>query len=237
MDFDRKLRTYAELAVQGCAERAAGTAGDDYRTARQWRGIARGGAACAGNRGGRLSRRIAARRNDLRRRAQQLIRFKNAPRDSFGNYSAWLPKALSEHVAAGHAVLSISANDPGSAAGTSLPSLSAPCCRRPHATCGRFASRSRATRRTGPSLRPRAPAGPRRFSRACRPTTAVERLWDAIARHVPARRARSACGVGNAPGQPCGAQRVSEREAVFGAEVHRARHRSDARACRRVTSG
>jgi aminopeptidase len=44
--------------------------------------------------------------------AQQSLRFKNAPRDSFGNFSAWLPKALSDHVAAGHAVLSISANDP-----------------------------------------------------------------------------------------------------------------------------
>ncbi|HKY19791.1 MAG TPA: aminopeptidase [Vicinamibacterales bacterium] len=43
---------------------------------------------------------------------QQLLRFKNAPRDSFSNFSAWLPRALSEHVAAGHAVLSISANDP-----------------------------------------------------------------------------------------------------------------------------
>ena len=40
------------------------------------------------------------------------MRFKHAPRDSFENFSTWLPKALSEHVAAGHAVLSISANDP-----------------------------------------------------------------------------------------------------------------------------
>jgi aminopeptidase len=44
--------------------------------------------------------------------ALQLVRFAHAPRDSFGSYSAWLPKALSEHVEAGHAVLSISANDP-----------------------------------------------------------------------------------------------------------------------------
>jgi aminopeptidase len=43
---------------------------------------------------------------------QQSLRFKNAARDSFGNFSAWLPKALSDHVAGGHAVLSISANDP-----------------------------------------------------------------------------------------------------------------------------
>jgi aminopeptidase len=44
--------------------------------------------------------------------AQQLIRFAHAPRDSFDSYSAWLPKALNEHVEAGNAVVSISANDP-----------------------------------------------------------------------------------------------------------------------------
>ena len=44
--------------------------------------------------------------------AQQLLRFKNGSPDSFSHYSAWLPSALSEHVAAGHAVLSITANDP-----------------------------------------------------------------------------------------------------------------------------
>jgi aminopeptidase len=42
----------------------------------------------------------------------QLVRFKNAPRDSFDQYSSWFPKALVEHVEAGHAVLSIYANDP-----------------------------------------------------------------------------------------------------------------------------
>jgi aminopeptidase len=44
--------------------------------------------------------------------AMQLIRFHHAPRDSFGQYSAWLPHALAHHVEAGHAVLSIYANDP-----------------------------------------------------------------------------------------------------------------------------
>jgi aminopeptidase len=42
----------------------------------------------------------------------QLARFRHAPRDSFGAFSAWLPKALVEHVEAGHATLSIYANDP-----------------------------------------------------------------------------------------------------------------------------
>ena len=44
--------------------------------------------------------------------ALQLVRFERAPRDSFGEFSAWLPKALFEHAEAGHAVLSVYANDP-----------------------------------------------------------------------------------------------------------------------------
>ena len=44
--------------------------------------------------------------------AMQLARFRHAPRDSFGNYSAWLPKALAEHAEAGGAVLSVYCNDP-----------------------------------------------------------------------------------------------------------------------------
>jgi aminopeptidase len=44
--------------------------------------------------------------------ALQFVRFGDAPRDSFGEFSAWLPKALTEHVEAGHTVLSIYANDP-----------------------------------------------------------------------------------------------------------------------------
>jgi aminopeptidase len=44
--------------------------------------------------------------------ALQLVRFQQAPRDSFNEFSAWLPKALFEHAEAGHAVLSVYANDP-----------------------------------------------------------------------------------------------------------------------------
>jgi aminopeptidase len=42
----------------------------------------------------------------------QLARFRNASSESFNEFSAWFPRALTEHVEAGHAVLSISANDP-----------------------------------------------------------------------------------------------------------------------------
>jgi aminopeptidase len=41
-----------------------------------------------------------------------LARFRHARRETFGQFSAWLPTALVEHVAAGGAVLSVSANDP-----------------------------------------------------------------------------------------------------------------------------
>ncbi len=44
--------------------------------------------------------------------AIQMARFKHAPRDSFGEFSAWLPKALFEHAEAGHAIISVYANDP-----------------------------------------------------------------------------------------------------------------------------
>src|SRR5262245_838423 len=44
--------------------------------------------------------------------ALQLARFRHAPRDTFSEYSAWLPDALAEHVKSGHAVLSVFANDP-----------------------------------------------------------------------------------------------------------------------------
>lgn len=44
--------------------------------------------------------------------ATQLLRFQHAPDDSFGQFSAWLPAALVQHVESGHAVLSVYANDP-----------------------------------------------------------------------------------------------------------------------------
>ena len=44
--------------------------------------------------------------------ALQLARFTDAPRDTFDEVSAWFPRAITEHVNAGHAVISITANDP-----------------------------------------------------------------------------------------------------------------------------
>ena len=47
--------------------------------------------------------------------AMQLARFRHAPRDSFSNFSAWLPNALAEHANAGGAVLSVYCQRSGSA--------------------------------------------------------------------------------------------------------------------------
>src|SRR5882672_7246090 len=44
--------------------------------------------------------------------AAQMARFRHAARDSFGEFSSWLPRALVEHAEAGHAIASIYANDP-----------------------------------------------------------------------------------------------------------------------------
>ncbi len=44
--------------------------------------------------------------------AIQMARFRNAPRDSFSEFSTWLPKALLEHAEGGHAIISVYANDP-----------------------------------------------------------------------------------------------------------------------------
>ncbi len=49
--------------------------------------------------------------------ASQLIRFEEAPPDSFSQFSTWQPKALVEHIENGHALLSIYANDPDLFAG------------------------------------------------------------------------------------------------------------------------
>jgi len=44
--------------------------------------------------------------------AMQMARFRHAPRDSFGEFSSWLPKALLDTAEAGHALISVYANDP-----------------------------------------------------------------------------------------------------------------------------
>ena len=112
MDLDRQLHIYAELAVRVALNIQPGqrlliigplaNGGASLEAAP----LARQIAAAAYRAGASLVETIYGDE------AQQSLRFKHAPRESFTSFSSWLPKALSEHVAAGHAVLSISANDP-----------------------------------------------------------------------------------------------------------------------------
>jgi aminopeptidase len=112
MDLDRQLHIYAELAVRVALNIRPGqrlliigplaNGGASLEAAP----LARQIAAAAYRAGAPLVETIYGDE------AQQSLRFKHAPRESFASFSSWLPNALSEHVAAGHAVLSISANDP-----------------------------------------------------------------------------------------------------------------------------
>src|SRR5688572_8173180 len=104
MDFDRQLQIYAELAVKVALNVQPGqrvmiigplaNGGASLEAAP----LAREITAAAYRAGAPLVETIYGDE------AQQLLRFKHAPRDSFSCFSSWLPKALSDHVAAGHAV-------------------------------------------------------------------------------------------------------------------------------------
>ncbi len=125
MDLERKLQIYAELAVKVALNVQPGqrvmiigplaNGGASLESAP----LARQIAAAAYRAGSPLVETIYG--DEL----QQKVRFKNAPRESFSSFSAWLPQALSEHVRAGHAVLSISANDPDLLQGESPDLVSA----------------------------------------------------------------------------------------------------------------
>ena len=222
MDLDRQLQVYAELAVKVALNLQPGqrlliigplaNGGASLEAAP----LARQIAAAAYRAGSPLVETLYGDE------AQQSLRFKHAPRESFGSFSAWLPKALSEHVAAGHAVLSISANDPDLLQGEPADLVSA----RPAGDRARDAAVSRADFAQRHQLGDRR-GGERRLGRKNLSRRADGRGGVAALgchrAHVPARCARSARGVGNAPRQPRRAQRVSEQQAVLSAEVHRAR--------------
>jgi aminopeptidase len=112
MDLGQKLDTYAELAVRVALNLQPGqrlliigplaNGGASLEAAP----LARALTGAAYRAGSPLVETIYGDE------VQQTLRFKHAPRESFERSSLWLPKALSEHVDQGHAVLSISANDP-----------------------------------------------------------------------------------------------------------------------------
>jgi len=111
-DFERMLRTYADLTV------SIGLNLQPRQRLLIIGPIANGGAsleaaplvreitAAAYRRGARLVETLWGDEAALGARLQY------APRDSFEEFSSWLPDALVRHVEGGHAVLSIYANDP-----------------------------------------------------------------------------------------------------------------------------
>jgi len=112
MDFERRMELYAELTVKVALNVQPG------QRLLIIGPLANGGAALEA---APVIRKIAECAYDVGAvfveaiygdEALQLVRFKRAPRNSFGQYSAWLPKALQEHVEGGNAVLSVYANDP-----------------------------------------------------------------------------------------------------------------------------
>jgi aminopeptidase len=111
-DFDRMLRTYAELTVK------IGLNLQPHQRLLIIGPVANGGCSLEA---APLVRQITAAAYDAGARLVETLwgdeallgaRLQHAPRDSFDEFSAWLPRALVQHVEAGHAVLSIYANDP-----------------------------------------------------------------------------------------------------------------------------
>src|SRR5947207_716503 len=112
VDFERVLEIYAELAVKIALNVQPG------QRLMVIGPLANGGASLDA---APLIRKIASRAYDAGAafveaiygdEALQLIRFKHANQNTFGEYSAWLPQALVQHVEGGHAILSVYANDP-----------------------------------------------------------------------------------------------------------------------------
>ena len=111
-DFDRMLRTYAELTVK------IGLNLQPHQRLLIIGPVANGGCSLEA---APLVRQITVAAYDAGARLVETLwgdeallgaRLQHAPRDSFDEFSAWLPRALVQHVEAGHAVLSIYANDP-----------------------------------------------------------------------------------------------------------------------------
>jgi aminopeptidase len=112
IDLDRLLRAYAELTVK------IGLNLQPQQRLLIIGPVANGGCSLEA---APLVRHITAAAYDAGARLVETLwgdeallaaRLEHAPRDSFDEFSAWLPSALVAHVEAGHAVLSIYANDP-----------------------------------------------------------------------------------------------------------------------------
>jgi aminopeptidase len=109
------------------------------------------------------------------------VRFKCAPRDSFGQFSTWLPNVLAGHVEAGHAVLSIYANDPDHL--NSEPAELVSMLQQTTARSVRpFREHISRNRTNWCVVAAAAPAWAARMFPEVAPDERVDRLWSAIAR-------------------------------------------------------
>ena len=216
MDLDRQLHIYAELAVRVALNLQPGqrlmiigplaNGGASLESAP----LAREIAAAAYRAGSPLVETLYGDE------AQQSLRFKHAPRDSFGNFSSWLPKALSRTCRRGargpvdQRERSRSAS--GRAAGSGQRGPSGDRARDAAVPRAGVAQRHELGDRRG---------GERRVGRENLSRRADERGGLAtVGRHrphVPPRCAGSARGVGNAPRKSRGPQRIPEHQTVRGA--------------------
>jgi len=113
--------------------------------------------------------------------AMQLSRFRLAPRESFDEYSRWLPHALLDHVESGDAVLSVYANDPDQLKDEDPQLVSAV----QHATARAvrpFRERISRNATNWSIVAAAVPAWARKVFPHLDDARGVEQLWDAIAR-------------------------------------------------------
>ena len=113
--------------------------------------------------------------------AVHAARFLHAPRDSFTEFSAWLPRALLDHVEARHAVLSIYANDPDPLKGAP-PELVAAAQQATARNVRPFRERLSHGQTNWAVVAAAAPAWAARVFPDVEPSLQVSRLWDAIGR-------------------------------------------------------
>src|ERR1700691_4745509 len=113
--------------------------------------------------------------------ALQAVRFGHAARDSFDEHSAWLAQTLVQHVEAGHAVLSIYANDPDQL--KDMPSDLVTAVQQATARSARpFREHISRNQTNWAVVAAAVPTWATRVFPNARPAEGVDRLWEAIAR-------------------------------------------------------
>jgi aminopeptidase len=113
--------------------------------------------------------------------AMLAARLAAAPRDSFDEFSSWLPRALAEHVEGGHAVLSIYANDPDQLK-DAPPELVATIQQATARHVRPFREHISRNQTNWAVVAAAAASWARRVFPDVEPSQQVPRLWDAIAR-------------------------------------------------------